>query len=135
MEYKLNEYQQEIYDTHIEHKWQMKIGRKTTVVVLRMKNGFEVVGSSACVNVEDFNYVIGEHFAMVDALEKIGSFLAFAKQNEPRVEVAEVKEQIVFNPYASVSISKDDFTASSDDISDDFAHLLVQKLKKVGNNG
>lgn len=82
MELKLSGYQQSLYDNNVEHVWYAKMGNKTTVAVVRIRNGFEVTGTSACVNPDDFDMEIGQHFALVDALSKLDGFLGFSRQEE-----------------------------------------------------
>lgn len=44
---------------------------RTTICQLTLKNGFTVIGSSACVSVERFNKEKGEEIALKDATEKV----------------------------------------------------------------
>lgn len=44
---------------------------RTTICQLTLKNGFTVIGSSACVSVERFNKEKGEEIALKDAIEKV----------------------------------------------------------------
>lgn len=53
------------------------IAFKTTVAILILKNGFEIVGSSACVKPEDFNYNIGKMYAELDAYRKLDELIGF----------------------------------------------------------
>jgi hypothetical protein len=79
----LTEYQKKLFADHVKSVEYIKIGRKTTVALITVKNGFEIVGSSACVNPDDFNEIIGQHYALVDALDKLDGFVGFAKQGIP----------------------------------------------------
>lgn len=79
-ELKLSEYQQDMYDNYVTDVWYAEIGRKTTVAVIRLKNGFEIVGNSACINEEDFVKEIGRHYALVNALNKLDEFIGFHRQ-------------------------------------------------------
>ncbi|PGO60689.1 Gp49 family protein [Priestia megaterium] len=81
-ELKLNEYQQKLYDENVVHSWTTKIGRKTTVVTLSLKNGFEVTGVTGCVNPKDYDFNIGYHYALVDALSQADGFIGYARQEE-----------------------------------------------------
>lgn len=47
------------------------IGAKTTCVVLTLKNGFEVVGTSACVDAANYDLEVGKKFARQRALDKV----------------------------------------------------------------
>ena len=42
----------------------------TTVCQLQMKNGYVILGTSACVDPANFNQAIGEKFAYEDAINK-----------------------------------------------------------------
>jgi hypothetical protein len=44
---------------------------KTTICVLKLSNGYEVVGSSGCVDPGDFNVEMGREVARQNAVEKI----------------------------------------------------------------
>jgi hypothetical protein len=82
MELKLTGYQTELYRGFVESVTFHKVGKKTTVALLTVDNGFEIVGTSACVNPDDFNEKIGNHYALANALDKLDSFVGFAKQEE-----------------------------------------------------
>jgi hypothetical protein len=49
--------------------------------VLTLKNGFEVIGSSACVNPEDYDFEIGKKYAREQAITKLEDRLHF--ENSP----------------------------------------------------
>lgn len=50
-----------------------------TLCVLVLKNGFVIVGKSACVNADDFNEDIGRKLAREDALRQMGPFIGFRR--------------------------------------------------------
>ena len=52
-------------------------GNKTTVCLITDVAGFEVVGSSACVNPKDFDIHIGMKWAYKDALDKLEKHHAY----------------------------------------------------------
>ncbi len=56
------------------------VGKKTTICLLTLANGFEIVGTSACVNPEDFNIDIGEYWAKKDAVNKLEQYYGFWRQ-------------------------------------------------------
>ena len=64
----------------------MKMGEKTTVALLKLHNGFEVVGTSACVDPAMFDVELGKHYATVDALSKLDQFVGFAITEERHKE-------------------------------------------------
>lgn len=47
------------------------LGRKTTAVVLTLKNGFEVVGTSACVDPANYDSTVGAVYARKRAIDKV----------------------------------------------------------------
>lgn len=59
-----------------------KVGYKTTVACLELHNGYEIVGSSACVNPEDYDYEIGVYYATKDALLKLGAIVGYIEQEK-----------------------------------------------------
>ena len=64
-----------IMATHVE-----KMGAKTTVVLLTLKNGFEVVASSSCVDPNNYSHEIGAVFATKRAKDKVWQLLGFNLQ-------------------------------------------------------
>lgn len=47
----------------IKEKLFQRIGEKTTVCLLKLHNGFEVIGSSACVDKEYYSEELGKRFS------------------------------------------------------------------------
>jgi molybdopterin/thiamine biosynthesis adenylyltransferase len=75
------------YQTNLMEKWVKQInfyrvGAKTTVAVLTLSNGFEVVGTSACVNPENFDKELGDKYSLIDALDKLDEFNGFYEQTK-----------------------------------------------------
>lgn len=58
----------------------MRIGQKTTVCLITMANGFEVVGTSACVDPNEYNAEIGERLAKDKALDKVWELEGYRAQ-------------------------------------------------------
>lgn len=77
----------------IEREMFMRVGAKTTVVLITLKNGFEVVGTSACVDPSTYNLEIGTHFARKRALDKIWELEGYLLQTKMFVP----KEETVLN--------------------------------------
>lgn len=50
---------------------------KTTTIILKLHNGFEIVGSAGCEHPENFSEEVGYIYALKDALRKLGEFTAF----------------------------------------------------------
>lgn len=64
----------------VEKEEAMTLGTKTTAVVLTLKNGFEVVGTSACVNPADYNLEVGRVFARQRAIDKVWELEGYVSQ-------------------------------------------------------
>jgi hypothetical protein len=56
------------------------MGKKTTICLLILNNGFEIVGTSACVNPNDYNYCEGCFWSLKQALDKVDEFDGYYKQ-------------------------------------------------------
>jgi hypothetical protein len=61
----------EIIEDSILEKAFMKFHEKTTVCCLKLRNGFEVIGMSACVDVANFDSELGKQIAFEEAKSKI----------------------------------------------------------------
>lgn len=48
-----------------------RIGLKTSICLITTINGFEIVGTSSCVDVANFDLVVGENLAYDDAINKL----------------------------------------------------------------
>lgn len=59
----------------------VKLGVKTTCVVLTLKNGFEVIGISACVDPSEYNEEIGKKFARQRAIDKVWELEGYLLQS------------------------------------------------------
>jgi len=57
-----------------------RIGVKTTVCCLTLSNGFEIIGSSACVDPDEYDQCVGREWAKKAALDKFEEFDGFARQ-------------------------------------------------------
>jgi hypothetical protein len=64
----------------VEKTQYIRAGAKTTVCLVTLKNGFEVIGTSACVNPANFDEKVGEHWALKAALDKIEELEGFHRQ-------------------------------------------------------
>ena len=49
----------------------IKVGTKTTIAVLTLKNGFEVVGKSGCVDPANYDHKIGSKVAREKAVDQV----------------------------------------------------------------
>lgn len=77
---RLNDFQRKTLDEVVVSVDYEKKGLKTTIAFVTCKNGYEVVGTSGCVNPKDFNFEIGKHYALVDALNQIGKLEGYYRQ-------------------------------------------------------
>lgn len=79
------EYEQ--HEQYLLNEWVVsqestRLGAKTTVVCLQMDNGYEVLGSSACVDPDDYDKEIGTFYATKDALRNLKLIVGYVKQEE-----------------------------------------------------
>lgn len=66
----------------IESVIDMKVGEKTTLVLLKLKNGFEVVGTSACVDPANYNHEVGVEYAKKRAMDKVWELEGYKLQSQ-----------------------------------------------------
>lgn len=66
-----NKLSQEDIESAIVSEEYTKMGMKTTVCLLTLKNGFEIIGTSGCVDPANFDESIGRKFAKEQAVDKI----------------------------------------------------------------
>lgn len=71
---------QEMVDNFIDHTEVITMGDKTTVVRAVLKNGFEIVESSACVSAENYDEKLGEEICMEHIKNKVWFLLGFLLQ-------------------------------------------------------
>lgn len=71
---------QEMVDDFIKEVEVTTLGEKTTVVRAVLKNGFEIVESSACVSVENYDEAYGTEICMKKIKDKIWMLLGFLLQ-------------------------------------------------------
>lgn len=60
----------------------VKIGKKTTICLLTLENGFEIVGISAPVSVKNFNFEIGKKYAKEKAVNKLWELEGYLLQEK-----------------------------------------------------
>lgn len=71
---------QEMVDSFILETWTQTLGDKTTVVRAMLKNGFEIVESSACVSAENYDENMGKEICMEKIKDKVWFLLGFLLQ-------------------------------------------------------
>lgn len=59
----------------IQSEEYVTLGKKTTVCIITLKDGFEVIGSSACVFADNYDIEKGKPFARERALQLVWSHL------------------------------------------------------------
>ncbi len=82
---------------HVEHaiadlrfeKW----GKKTTVGMATLVNGFEIVEASSCVKEENYNEGIGRQIVTERLHQKIWELLGFQSQNEKAETPTEINDK------------------------------------------
>lgn len=73
---------EEVLKSKIIGEQYMRMGQKTTICVLTMANGFEVVGQSACVDPANFNYELGKKYAYENAFNKLYELEGYLLQSQ-----------------------------------------------------
>lgn len=68
---------QEMADSAIVGEYDCKLGERTTVVLLTLRNGFEVVGTAACVDPAAYNHETGKRYARERAVSKVWELEAY----------------------------------------------------------
>lgn len=59
-----------------------KVGRKTTLCVMILKNGFEIITSSSCINPESYNHDLGKQYSYQKAIDKLWELEGYKKHKE-----------------------------------------------------
>lgn len=60
----------------------IKVGLKTVISVLTLKNGFEIIGTSACVDPNNFDFEIGKKYAREKAIDQIWMLEGYLLQSK-----------------------------------------------------
>ena len=71
---------QEMVDNFILETWTQTAGEKTTIVRAMLRNGFELVESSACVSPENYDEKLGAEICMEKIKDKVWFLLGFLLQ-------------------------------------------------------
>lgn len=82
MDLSLNDYETDLAKEWVKEVEFRKLGKKTTVALVTIKNDFEIIGTSACVNPDNFNEEIGNYYAYKDALKQLDPLVGFYRQSE-----------------------------------------------------
>jgi hypothetical protein len=70
----------EFLKPHLHEAWCFRAGNKTTVCLVKLKNGFEVVGTSACIDEKKYSADLGQKYSLEDALRKCEQLIGFYNQ-------------------------------------------------------
>lgn len=70
-------YERDLYADQVESEYHEYFNNKTTIVVLRLKSGFEVTGVSSCEHKHNFKVDLGHAYAVKDALKKLGELVTY----------------------------------------------------------
>lgn len=73
----------------------MKLGEKTTLVILTMKNGFEIGETSSCVDPENYNHTMGYDICMKKIKDKIWALEGYRLQCEIFSEKSNIDKGVV----------------------------------------
>ena len=71
---------QQMVDDFILETWTQTMGEKTTVVRALLRNGFEIVESSACVSAENYDEKLGREICLGKIKDKVWFLLGFLLQ-------------------------------------------------------
>lgn len=71
---------QEMVDDFILETWTQTLGDKCTVVRALLRNGFEIVESSACVSAENYDEALGREICLKKIQDKVWMLLGFLLQ-------------------------------------------------------
>ena len=71
---------QQMVDDFILETWTQTMGDKTTVVRALLRNGFEIVESSACVSAENYDEKLGREICLGKIKDKVWFLLGFLLQ-------------------------------------------------------
>lgn len=64
--------------------------KRTTICTLILQNGFVVVGSSACVSIENFDLELGRKAAREDAVDKVWALEGYAMRSRMNAVASQV---------------------------------------------
>lgn len=76
----LSDYQKGLFNEWVKKADFAKVGEKTTVCLLTLSNGFEIIGTSACVDPKMFDATIGKEYALKEALKLLDNHAGFYRQ-------------------------------------------------------
>lgn len=75
----MSEYEKDLFHKYVKQHEYECYRNKTTVVVMVLKSGFEIVGTAGCADPNNFDENLGHMYALKDALRKLGEMDTFHK--------------------------------------------------------
>lgn len=103
----LSDFEQALYNEWVEVETHDSYNNKTTVVVMKLKNGFEIVGTAGCEDPKQFSEELGRIYALKDALNKLGEFATFYRAQVKHLGgMTEVRQMKDLPPEAIKEIRK-----------------------------
>ena len=77
-----NKVTKESIEAKIANVGYVQLGQKTTLALVTMKNGYEIIGASACVDPANFDAKIGQELALENAINKLWPLEAYLLQDK-----------------------------------------------------
>ena len=77
MKIQLSDFHQKLYDEYVRYVQYLRVGLKTTIAVIQLHNGFEIVGSSACLKLDEYDFEKGAKLALERVLDELAKYLAY----------------------------------------------------------
>ena len=76
----------EMIESRIVNVEYLRVGKKTTLCILTLQNGFEIIGKSACVDPIEFDFEIGKQLAYRNAFDQIWQLEGYTLANSLHVD-------------------------------------------------
>lgn len=80
----LTAFEEKLYSEWVDVDHHRTYNNKTTVCIIKLRNGFEITGTSGCEDPAKFDAKLGYIYALKDALKKLGEFAAFHRAEKAR---------------------------------------------------
>lgn len=77
MNIQLSEFHKKLYEEYVRYFWYLRVGLTTTIAVIHLHNGFEIVGSSSCLKPDEYDLEKGAKLALERALDELVKYLAY----------------------------------------------------------
>lgn len=79
---KLTDCQKNLLDEWVDDVVATTISEKTVLVILKCKNGFEIIGHGSCIDPGNFSFTTGQYYGLVQALSKLDELIGFYNQQK-----------------------------------------------------